>query len=56
MHKTLVVIDCKTNVQNILQPSFVGPMAFAYNAYAIIRPQANSVKALIETQSSDRKY
>lgn len=43
VHKTLV-IDWLTYVQNIFWPSFVGPFdivrpdAFAYKAYAIIRP------------------
>jgi len=42
MHKTLL-IGWLMYVQNILQPSFVGPQAFAYIAYAIIRPWAYSI-------------
>ena len=45
MHKTFVTYWLwLTYVQNILQPSFVGPfdvvgsIGIAYNAYAIIRP------------------
>jgi len=52
------VTDWLTYVQNILQPSFVGPFdvvwgpeAFAYNAYAIIRPLVTSWTCRLRTLS-----